>query len=30
MKIKSIPVNDRPRERLLEIGAENLSNEELI
>ena len=30
MKIKSIPITDRPRERLLEKGSSNLSNEELI
>ncbi len=30
MRIKDIPITDRPRERLLEYGAENLSNEELI
>lgn len=30
MKIKDIPISDRPRERLLEYGAENLSNEELL
>lgn len=29
-KIKDIPLNDRPRERLLELGAESLSNEELL
>lgn len=30
VKIKDIPVSDRPCERLIEIGVENLSNEELI
>lgn len=30
MKIKDIPISDRPRERFLENGVENLSNEELI
>lgn len=30
MKIKSIPINDRPRERLLEKGATSLSDEELL
>ena len=30
MKLKSIPNDDRPRERLVKYGAENLSNEELI
>ena len=30
IKIKDIPVNDRPRERLINIGVENLSNEELL
>jgi DNA repair protein RadC len=29
-KIKEIPENDRPIERLINIGAQNLSNEELI
>ena len=29
-KIKELPVNDRPIERLIEKGADNLSNEELI
>lgn len=28
--IKSIPVSDRPRERLMEKGSSNLSNEELL
>ena len=28
--IKSIPVNDRPRERLMEKGSTSLSNEELL
>ena len=30
IKIKDIPINDRPRERLINNGAENLSNEELL
>ena len=30
MKIKSIPEQERPRERFLEVGVENLSNEELL
>jgi len=30
VKIKEIPVNDRPRERLLNSGVEVLSNEELL
>ena len=30
MKIKSIPVLERPRERLINFGVENLSNEELL
>ena len=30
MKIKDIPVVDRPRERLIQYGVENLSNEELL
>lgn len=30
MKIKNIPEEERPRERFLEVGVENLSNEELI
>lgn len=30
MKIKEIPVLDRPRERLLQVGSSNLSNEELL
>ena len=30
MKIKELPVLDRPRERLLEVGSSNLSNEELL
>lgn len=30
MKIKDIPIHERPRERLLEYGVENLSNEELL
>ena len=30
IKIKDIPVLDRPRERLIENGVENLSNEELL
>ncbi|MEG0576431.1 MAG: DNA repair protein RadC [Bacilli bacterium] len=29
-RIKDIPLLDRPRERLIEVGRENLSNEELI
>lgn len=30
MKIKDMPLANRPRERLLEYGVENLSNEELL
>lgn len=30
MKIKDIPLTDRPRERLLKVGPSNLSNEELL
>ena len=30
LKIKELPVLDRPRERLLEVGSSNLSNEELL
>ena len=30
MKIKDIPIHERPRERLMECGVENLSNEELL
>ncbi|MDD2377651.1 MAG: DNA repair protein RadC [Bacilli bacterium] len=30
IKIKDLPIEDRPRERLISKGAENLSNEELI
>ena len=30
MKIKNIPINDRPRERLLEKGPSSLSDEELL
>ena len=30
MKIKDLPISERPRERLLEKGAENLSNEDLL
>ena len=30
IKIKKIPINDRPRERLLSVGASSLSNEELL
>ena len=30
MKIKDIPVNERPRERLINYGAESISNEELL
>ena len=29
-KIKDIPKEERPRERLLKVGAENLTNKELI
>lgn len=29
-KIKEIPINERPRERLKEVGVENLSDKELI
>lgn len=30
IKIKDIPINDRPRERLINIGVNNLSNEEVL
>ena len=30
MKFKNIPENEKPRERLIKYGVENLSNEELI
>lgn len=30
MKVKDLPVKERPRERLIEYGKENLSNEELL
>jgi len=30
VKIKNIPKNDKPRERLYLYGAENLANEELL
>lgn len=30
VKIKDLPVNERPRERMLNCGVENLSNEELL
>ena len=30
VKIKEIPLNDRPMERLINVGANNLSNEELF
>lgn len=30
IKIKDLPINDRPIERLINFGVENLSNEELI
>lgn len=30
MKIKELPVSERPRERLLDKGVENISNEDLI
>ena len=30
MKIKDIPASDRPRERLIEYGSNNLSNDELL
>ena len=30
MKIKDIPKSERPRERLLKYGVDNLSNEDLI
>ena len=30
MKIKDIPLSERPRERLIEYGSSNLSNEELL
>ena len=30
IKIKDIPISDRPRERLINYGVNNLSNEELL
>ena len=30
MNIKNIPINDRPRERLISNGVRNISNEDLI
>ena len=30
MKIKELPLNERPRERLIQLGVENISNEDLI
>ena len=30
MKIKDLPVMERPRERLINYGPENISNEELL
>ena len=30
MKIKDLPFSERPRERLMKIGVENISNEELL
>ena len=30
MKIKDLPISERPRERLMKIGVENISNEELL
>ncbi len=30
LKIKDIPINERPRERLIKYGVNNLSNEELL
>ena len=30
MKVKDLPLSERPRERLQQVGAENLSNEELL
>ena len=30
VKIKDLPINERPRERLVNCGVENLSNEELL
>ena len=30
MKVKELPKNDRPRERLLRVGANNLTNQELL
>lgn len=30
VKIKDLPINERPRERLINCGVENLSNEELL
>lgn len=30
MKVKDLPISERPRERLQKVGVENLTNEELI
>jgi len=30
MKLKELPITEMPRERLLNVGAENLTNEELL
>ena len=30
MRVKDLPVQERPRERLQKVGVENLSNEELL
>lgn len=30
MRIKDLPVSEKPRERLIKYGASNLSNEDLI
>ena len=30
VKFKDLPINERPRERLINHGVENLSNEELL
>ena len=30
MRIKDKPLNERPREKLLEVGKENLTNSELL
>ncbi len=30
MKLKNLPISERPRERLLKYGSENLSNEDLL